>query len=198
MKNLKDYTDYLLKSGITKEEGEKLLREDNKLTDNEKLLIHSYVYPRRIGDYELPSHIQNFLGNNLKGTLELNHEESCILVEAYRSPQYGRFIRHLFHSYINPEKINPVEGDEIDKCPICGKKIYQYGIWQHLINEVKPGTSEKDNQEYLSWGSQESEVPICKDCLVQLIGAYTLIQSIEGEDFLESKFKKRTWDDLKL
>jgi hypothetical protein len=49
----------LLGNKFSKEEGIKLINEHFKyLSEKEKLLVSSYVYPRRIGDYELPNHIQ--------------------------------------------------------------------------------------------------------------------------------------------
>ncbi len=175
---VKDCIEYLLKNKIGPKEGEKLIRESQKLSDDEKLLIYSYCYPRKIGDYELPKFIINYrksAGANLKGTLGRDHREACILVEAYRGLQYSRFIRHLMHAFLKPELLNSVEGEGEEKCPVCGKPIYYVGSQDKVMDP---------EDETLAFMSSESSVCMCKDCLIQLAYCYELISSIEGPDFL--------------
>jgi hypothetical protein len=183
MKNLKSFADYLIKGGFSKEEGYKILLETTKLDRDEKTLLYSYCYPRKILDYELPNIImsnRSTLGINPGGTLENNLGESKILVEAFRSQQYGRFMRHLMHAFLNPELLSSVSGTGEERCPICGKKIFYTDSWNGLTD---PG------QETLAIMSKESSVCLCKDCLVQLLYSYELISSIEGPEFLVPKWQ---------
>jgi hypothetical protein len=182
MENLKKFSDYLLKGGIDRETGIKLLRETDKLNPEDKLLIYSYCYPRRILDYELPKHIQYYRqskGNSGIGWLQENLGESCILVEAYRDTQYGRFMRHLMHAFLDLEKLSSCSGEGETTCPICGKTIYYY-------DSVKPEDLERETEAIMS---SESSVCLCKDCLAQLLYSKELIAKIEGPDFLIPKWK---------
>ena len=68
--SLSVFTDYLLKNGIDQDKGRELIKNSQKIGDLEKLLVYSYCYPRKIGDYELPSIIANYRktrGIDLKG-----------------------------------------------------------------------------------------------------------------------------------
>ncbi len=175
------FTDYLLKNGIDQDKGTELIKDSQKINGREKLLIYSYCYPRKIGDYELPSIIANYRktrGVDLKGSLIKDAEEACILVEAYRSLQYGRFMRHLMHAFIEkPEIISSVAGEGEDKCPICGKPVYYIGSHDKNMDP---------SDETLAFMSSESSVCMCKDCLLQLAYSAELISMIEGPDFLKN------------
>jgi hypothetical protein len=179
MAELKVFTDYLLKNGVDQDKGRELIGGSQKIGDLEKLLVYSYCYPRKIGDYELPKIIMNYRkthGIDLKGVLTKNPEEACLLVEAYRSLQYGRFMRHLMHAFIEkPETINTVAGEGEDKCPICGKPVFYVGSQDKSMDP---------NDETLAFMSKESSVCLCKDCLIQLAYSAELISQIEGDDFL--------------
>lgn len=185
MRDLQEFSKYLLENGIGKDEGEKILRESKKLDIQEKRLIYSYCYPRHIGDYELPLHIQDYRkkqGNSGKGWLVENNGEACILVEAYRSLQYSRFMRHLMHAFLNPDLLGSCSGLGDTQCPICGKTIYYHESWQNLGYDT--------NQEELAIMSKESSVCLCKDCLTQLIYAHNLITCFEGDNFLVPSWQK--------
>lgn len=179
--SLSVFTDYLLKNGIDQNKGTELIKGSQKINGREKLLVYSYCYPRKIGDYELPSIIANYRktrGVDLKGSLIKDAEEACILVEAYRSLQYGRFMRHLMHAFIEkPETISSVAGEGEDKCPICGKPVYYVGSHDKSMDP---------EDETLAFMSSESSVCMCKDCLLQLAYSAELISMIEGPDFLKN------------
>ena len=179
--SLNVFTDYLLKNGVNIEKGIELIKGSQKIGDIEKLLVYSYCYPRKIGDYELPKIIINYRkthGIDLKGLLTKNPEEACILVEAYRGLQYGRFMRHLMHAFIEkPETISSVAGEGEDKCPICGKPVYYIGSHDKNLDP---------SDETLAFMSSESSVCMCKDCLLQLAYSAELISMIEGPDFLKN------------
>lgn len=200
--NVKEYVDYLIANKIGKEEGGSLIGSCSKLSREEKNLIYAYVYPRVLGDRELPSRVQAFRaasGIPLLGTLQPSTSEATLIVEAFRTEQYGKFIRHLIHAFSDPTKVFPLEGRETDDCCICGKMLYEKDVWDDMIRK-NPGTVEEINREYLSFGSTESDVVLCSDCLVQLIHATELLEGIDP-DFLswnKGGTCKSTWDDLKL
>ena len=127
MVDYKKHIDFLLDEHVSKEDGIEYLKKQD-LSNADKLLIYSYCYPRHLLDRELPNHIQYFRksqGNNGIGWTKPNYREASILVEAYRGLQYGRFMRHLMHSFLeDPEKLGSCSGEGEDYCPICGKKVY--------------------------------------------------------------------------
>ena len=176
---IKECVSYLLKNNIPEEKGRVLIGQSEKLGDDEKIVVCSYCYPRRIGDYELPNHIlayRNSHGIDIKGLLSKNIEEAGILVEAFRSLQYGRFMRHLMHAFLEkPETMSTVAGEGEETCPICGKKIYYVGSHNDLVDS---------GDEELAFMSSESSVCLCKDCLVQLAYSAEIIMKIEGPNFL--------------
>ena len=204
--NLKPYVDYLLESGINKEDGYKIIKEDANLTQDEKNMIYCYCYPRQLLDRELPSRVQNYRKtNNIpdSGLLTPIMGEITLLIEAARTEQYGRFMKHLVFAFSDPLNINPVAGNEIKNCAICGKPLCQHELWNEKII-ANPGSSEKSEMQYLAYGSCKSSenVILCKDCLVQLISASQYLKEIDP-DFFDwrgkmAKQTKRSWEDLKL
>lgn len=198
--NIKMYVDYLLSNNIKEDEGGKMIGECNKLSSDEKNLIYAYAYPRPLRDRELPSRVQNFRqqkGIPLIGSLTPT-AEAILIVEAARTEQYGKFIKHLIHAFSDPSKIFPLEGTGETECPICGKILMEKTMWDDILSK-DPTNPEKDKREFLAFGSTESSITLCVDCLVQLIQAATLLEEIDPE-FLSWKKNenKTTWEDLKL
>jgi hypothetical protein len=187
MVDYKKHIDYLLDEHVSKEDSIAYLKAQSDLNNEDRLLIYSYCYPRHLLDRELPKHIQHFRstqGNNGMGWLKPNYREASILVEAYRGIQYGRFMRHLMHSFLeDPEKLGSCSGEGEDNCPLCGKKVYYVGSW----NE-----STDPEAETLAIISSDSSVCLCKDCMVQLAESFNMIEKIEGKGFLNSfRYEKR-------
>jgi len=177
---LSDYTNYLIKTGVSPTDGYKYLASDNYLSLEQKKLIYAYCYPRHLLDRELPNHVKNYLnqcGNSGKGWLTPDHGESCLFVEAFRSKQYGRFMKHLMHAFLDPDKVNACGGTGEEYCPLCGKKLYLFDTWKG-INDPE--------QEELAIMSRESSVCLCKDCLVQLVNTNLLLEELEGENYLKT------------
>lgn len=199
--NLKPYVDYLLQSGIAKDAGLELLKGDTNLNRDEKNLIYCYCYPRQLLDRELPRRVQNYRQScNIpsSGLLTPHLGEAALIIEAFRTEQYGRFIKHLIYSFSDPTKVSPVAGSGKLDCCICGKIVYENDEWARLVGENR----EKDDKQYLAFGSTESDVVLCKDCLVQLITATQILENIDP-DYLDwrkqmMKSTKRSWEDLKL
>lgn len=199
---IKKYVDYLISNNITEADALEMIKQCSKLSPDEKNLIYAYTFPRPLRDKELPSRVQNFRsvkGLPMKGMLTPSTPEATLIVEAARTGQYGKFIKHLIHAFSDPSKVSPLEGDEATDCPICGKHIYEKNMWDYLI-ERDPTNPEKDNREFLAFGSTESSITLCVDCLIQLIHASTLLEEIDPE-FLSwdrNNTNKSTWEDLKL
>lgn len=188
MADYKKHINYLLDEHVSKEDSIKYLKSQGDLNDEDRLLIYSYCYPRHLLDRELPNHIQYLRksqGNNGMGWLKPFHREASILVEAYRGIQYGRFMRHLMHAFLeDQEKLGSCSGEGEDFCPICGKKILYVGSWNENTDP---------EAETLAIMSSDSSVCLCKDCMVQLAESYNLIEKIEGPGFLSSfRYEKRS------
>lgn len=199
--SLKTYVDYLINNKVSAEEGAKLIGGCDKLSREEKNLIYAYTYPRALRDLELPSRVQEQrkkLGLPLGGMLEPNLSEATLIVEAERTEQYGKFIRHLIHAFSDPDKVFPISGTETDNCCICGKMTYGNDLWEDLIKQ-NPESPEKEKREYLSFGSKESSVTLCADCLIQLIYASSLLEEINPEYLSWWKpSNSTTWKDLEF
>lgn len=199
--NIKPYIEYLIKEGIKEEEALKLLKDETKLNSNEKNLIYRYCYPRQLLDRELPTRVSTYRNQtgNINGIKSPDNGEITLLIEAARTEQYSRFIKHLMHAFEDPQKIFPLTGIEKHECPLCGKTLYEFDTWSDL---VKGYPQEEQNKDFLAYGSSESEITLCSDCLAQLFSARKLINEIDPS-FLdwtkrETTSIKRAWDALKL
>lgn len=167
--------------GKERDEVYSLLANENEIDNQEKWLVFSYLFPRSILDRQLPSIIQRYRCgyNSMSGFLSPNLGESSIIVEAYRTQQYNRFIRHLIHSFVrDSEKVNPMAGQEECNCSLCDKKIYGFDLWNDFCDKYN-NTIERDQKEYLSFMSVDSGLNICKNCLIQLINADQIIEDLE-------------------
>lgn len=175
----------------SKEEVYSFLMNENSINNQEKWLVYSYLHPRIILDKQLPGIIQEYRKgyNSMAGFLFPDIGESSIIVEAYKTQQYGRFIRHIIHSFAkNPEKVNPLAGKETCNCCLCDKNIYGFDLWNEYCDKYN-NEDEKEKMEYLSFISTDSGLNICKDCLIQLINADQILEQIEpGYLDLSKKF----------
>ena len=204
MLDLKPYVDYLLGNEIKKEEGLELLKKDVNLSKEEKNLIYAYCYPRQLLDRELPFRVQEYREKHnipKAGSITPEIGEATLLVEAFKTDQYGRFMKHLIIAFGDPKNVFPVAGFDKDICPLCGKSLYEHDLWQELVTIKRPGTPEKDRKEYLAFGSKESSVVLCKNCMTQLIYASDILEKINPAYLdwrLALKQTKCAWEDLKL
>lgn len=165
------------------------LKNNTTLSTDEKNAIYAYIFSIPLLDMELPSKIQKERGKFYKGWLNPVDKELVILIGAYRSKQYGKFIRHLLHSFMNPKDVYPIEGRYKDKCCICGKELYNFDIWKEECNKF-PELKEYENKEFLTFGSKSSTVCLCLDCLVQLKSLNEILKVLEGDDYLTKWSRK--------
>lgn len=179
-----------------KSEVMKYLEKDTELSSTDKNFIWAYMFPRPALDRESPERIQAVrkkLGNSGVGFLEPEDSETIILLELSRTSQYGRFIYHLLHAFTDPTKIFPVAGTGKDECSLCGKKLYEYDIWDKNC-KYNPGNPESQRKEYLAFGSSESKVTLCLDCLIQLQHLNDWLKILKGPSYLESGNWQNTYN----
>lgn len=174
-----------LKTGETNaEEAVEIIKEDERLSSTEKNLIYCYCFPRPLLDRELPSRVRTDREKRgdvyNRGKHEPDLDEVRLILEAGKTPQYSRFIKHLMVAFSEPENMFSVEAsDNIPPeklvCPICGKSLYTTENWN----------SEKDKwMGRLGIGSTKSSVVVCKNCIIQINAAKELVSLIDPS-FLE-------------
>ena len=154
-----------------------LVATGDLLSSAEKNIIYAYLVPQNLLDGELVPQIQGkrkLTEEGLKGTMQASDTDLPLLMNAYRTRQYGKYIRHLMHSFVrcNEDKLYILDSDERYECGICGKSIHGTQIQDSL------------GKEYLAYGSSQSDICLCPDCLMQLHLLDELIQMIEGKDYL--------------
>lgn len=189
MNSLKFYIDRL--KDCTVREAVGLLKVDQELSIEEKNLIYLYLFPRPLLDRQLPERVQSYRGKQSQGFLQPNLGEIGLLVEAYRTEQYKRFMKHLFHSFTNPEHLYPVAGNGQCECALCGKNLYEEDVWNDMCTRF-PGSDEKNKKEYLAYGSKNSSINLCLDCIIQLKETSILLEELEPGYLLDWRIKYKS------
>lgn len=156
---LKPFIDYLLESEIPGDKALEMLKKEPKLTGIEKNIIYAYCYPRPLGDMELVKRIQEYRAKTGGRNID-DVKEAILILEAARTHQYERFIKHVMISFVqDPGKV--INVDEPERvCSICGDKL----------NEIHIPHSK-------GYGSVASDLVICEHCLAQLFRADNLIST---------------------
>lgn len=168
---IKNYVDRLSLS--TRDELVETLGKDNVLSRNEKNAVYLWLFPLLLKDRELPEKMKEVIGPS--ELMKPRDEEIVMLIGAYKSAQYGNFIRHLLHAFTDSSLVFPYCGETTEDCCICGK---------HLICHGSAHT-----RENLSYGSSESSVKLCLNCIIQLQALHQVLQFMEGEDYL-NRYKR--------
>lgn len=129
---IKNYIDEYSK--LSSDELLEVLKQKTDLTPTQKNIIYVYLHPTNLGDMELVTKFKAYrtkADGCITGKLEPVDTEIIMLLNAYRCRQYNKYIRHLLHSFVKKDNsIVPIDGMEKESCGICGKPVYQYGIWQ--------------------------------------------------------------------
>lgn len=159
------------------------LKINNELNQDEKNLIYLYLFPRPLLDKELPERFKQVRKSD-GGSVNISLPECTLIIEAGKTEQYGRFIKHLFHSFSNPDIIYPIEGSDICNCCLCGKEIYESTLWESFRNQY--GGSEGEDKLFQAFGSTESNLPICIPCLLNLMESIKIMKQIDP-DFIFMK-----------
>ena len=184
---VKRFINYFYSSSLNREDAIELLKNDNTLDQDEKRLVLSYCYPRQLGDKELPARVLRSRKNRgpqaRNGFLVPDLIEADLIIEAGKTLQYERFIKHIMHAFSNPSQISPISGLDIIECPICGKKVREANIWNPTLDPTK---------EHLAFGNPEQTgIILCLDCIIQL-GVAKEILDILDPGFLD--WTKRTYN----
>lgn len=149
-----------------------------------KNTVYTYLFPRPIQHMELPKLIMEGRGADTSGYLTSNDPETLILLRAYNTRQYGKYMRHLLHSFIqNTGSIFIENSPGVYECGSCGKKIYDYGSWKNICDN-NPDFGEQNRREYLAYGSSQSSIHVCLDCMIQLQNLNNILEAIEGSNYL--------------
>ena len=166
LKELKPYIDYLIEEKIPVDQGKDLINSCTKLDQFDKNFIYLYCYPRPLLDRELPIRM------NKTNDLDLS-KKILLLSEACKTDQYGRYMKHLFHAFLDNDGANVIkiteDLDGEDFCPLCGKKL----------------------ENGSTFGSRDSSSMLCDDCLKALIITKNIMELMDP-GFLD--WKKRYTD----
>jgi hypothetical protein len=126
--------------------------------------ILDYYSDPMYSDGELLKNIERHRGGSqLNGSLTPDLDELRLLMQAFKSPQYNRFMHHIMNAYGN-RQIYPIMDDQVFECCICWKKTFgsiMYNRW--YAND--PSDPKKEHQAFTVDGTKTT---ICLDCLVQL------------------------------
>lgn len=166
--------DYITKfSGSTKDELLQSLQRDPSLDRDEKNAIYLWLFPFLLRDRELPEKIKEV---RVDEVLLPSDAEIVTLIGAYKSAQYGNFIRHLLHAFTDPSKVFPYNGELTEKdCSICGKELIPSGQTEDRVR--------------MAYGSEESSVHLCLKCLLNLQALHMALMILEGDDYL-NRYKR--------
>lgn len=175
------------------------------LTRDEKNLIYTYLFPKPLLHLELPKVIIEGRGRHTEGYLSENFEETLLLLRAYRTLQYKKYILHLLHSFIEDEKkifVEEMKDPSGHTCGLCKKVIYDYDYWKSLCDK-NPAFGEQERKEYLAYGSTQSSQHICINCMIQLRNLHSILSVIEGPNYLSwgqpvKQEKRAPWDPISL
>lgn len=177
LENTKAYIDLVLSNNYSSSQLLKVLYNAN-LTRDEKNFVYLYCFPRPLLDRELPPRVikDHFLRGDIsnRGSLSPNISDVSLILEAGRTEQYGRFIKHLMNAFCNELKLFKISDSNVHECPICGKKIFGEGIWTKIGSSIDP------SREYLAFGSTGSSITMCLDCIVQLNAAKETVEAIDS------------------
>lgn len=158
----------------------------SELTPEEKNLIYVYLFPQPLLDREIIPKIQTYRKEKKseRGFLEANLGETLILLGAYRGRQYGKYIKHLLHSFIeSSDKMYVLDGQGICSCGLCDKPLWEHTAWLNECDK-NPSFGEQNRREFLAYGCPGSSQTLCTNCLIQLRNLHELLIVIEGRNYL--------------
>lgn len=194
MERIKHYIDVLSKKKYKKDYILSYLADCPDLDDDRKNLIYFYLNPRQLLDMELPSRIYSYRDQaHPNGYFEPNIVETGLLLEAYRTAQYNRYMRHLLHSFTNPEQVFPLEGHDKCECGLCKRDIWAHGAWEGILEQYpETALQEREKKEYLAFACDQSKITLCLPCLIQLLNLHELLTIVEGDNYLD--WRINVWD----
>lgn len=184
LEKTKEYIELIKREKYTREQVLNVLTSLSILSREEKNFIFLYCFPRPLLDRELPPRVvkEHYLRGDIsnRGSLVPNNLDVSLILEAGKTEQYGRFIKHLMNAFCDNSKVFKVSDNSVHDCPICGKKIFGEELWKISENI-------DTSKEYLAFGSTGSSITLCLDCLVQLNSAKETIDFVDPDFFDWSK-----------
>lgn len=143
--------------------------------------VISWLFKEPMMDGDLIERIRELRRGSESLPPKIQAKEVRAFLEAWRSPQYHRFIRHLFYSFCDPSaKVAPVRSVDpgYRNCVGCGTKLLEWREWSQICDAV-PG--ESDLRNHLAIGSTTSKVCLCTRCLLQVKALYGFLSEIDPE-----------------
>jgi hypothetical protein len=151
------------------------LERYSRLPEDEIIIIKSFIQPKPIiKEFELPS------------ILHLKENQNDIdrlarMIDAWRSDEYGRFIIHLFTSYIEDRNnvcYASTFNDKIfDSCVITGKTIFAQDQWSMLFEKDLKEKEEKERWAIINSSGRSSTV-LSKEGFTLLAELYNLLMKL--------------------
>lgn len=185
---IKTCIDQLREKNRSKEDVKRYLSSSDQFNDPSKKIIFDDLFPPIIPDKELPTLIvknREAEGKkplfNFSGFLVPVESEIAILYSAFKSEQYQRFMLHLLHSFTSDKKVYPIGGRFKSNCALCNKVLYNYDIWyEECLKFPQLAEKEKERKEFLSFGSNTSNLNLCLDCIVQLKALKSIVEYLNN------------------
>lgn len=115
-----------------------------------------------------------------EGITDLDPEELAILMKAWKSQQYHRFMCHIIGAYLSKRaKVYPVSEDRRDfQCCICWRDIF--GIDPRKVDQMQ--SMSMRSTAITAEGTQSC---ICLSCYTQLVMLGQLLEVLEDKDYLK-------------
>lgn len=147
-------------SGKSQEEVYEILSKNSSLIPYQKNVVWIRLFPKHIGHMELPD------------LMVKEEDKKLLLLRAYSGAQYGRYIRHLLHSFIKCPSLIYIDKDDAGdhECSVCKRVLHPWN------------TSDKES---IAYSSTETELKTCASCLVHLKELDSILKETDGEDYLK-------------
>lgn len=125
-----------------------------------------------LSDGELLQMIETYRTGDIprKGLLDPDLVEIDMLMRAYKSQQYRRFILHITRTYTNNEVFPRLNGTGIE-CSVCWRPIYSL---EDYTNHVDPKTD--PNMEYVAFSNNFTRTHVCVNCLTNIVSLSEILK----------------------
>lgn len=168
--------EYLQSQVLTEKEILEWLQQENRLNNDEKLLVYSYLRDKPvIHDRELPQ---------LFSMANSDIDKLAILIGAWRSEQYHRYMLHLLISFVvNDKTIHYVSTDETGYCGITGKEVYGLKKWNDITakggDDMITELNNKDHLAITNSINNQTDQMLSKEGLIYLHNLYEFLNYID-------------------
>lgn len=151
------------------------LERYSRLPEDEIIIIKSFIQPKPIiKEFGLPAILHEECNKN-------DIDRLARMIDAWRSDEYGRFIIHLFTSYIEDRNnvcYASTFNDKIfDSCVITGKTIFAQDQWSMLFEKDLKEKEEKERWAIINSSGRSSTV-LSKEGFTLLAELYNLLMKL--------------------